>query len=527
MTRISPPSLSRNGEVGTTEPSIAELREIAVESFAAAVGKVCEQARAKEVTFRAVELEVRDAANAVGRALLVLFLALREEQVMEALPGGRQLGVGRSFRRAPSIARNLTTLFGVVRYWRTYMREVGSGKRSGYHPLDLSLGLGVDRFSWNVLSRAVRLATELSFARAKHVLGEFIPNAPSTEVLERATLGFGAHAEAFFSSQAAPDDDGEVLIIEIDGKAVPTATESELMKRRGKRPRGTKTTSPRHRGRKKRARHPKGPRRKKGDKSKNGKGGTMVVMYTLRRVGTRRLEGPVNRRHYVTFASKRTAFAFARAQADKRGFGPDAGRQVELLTDGDNDLARFGAEYLPHARHTIDAYHVFERLWQAAAVLFVEGSDEAKSWVDEQKHHLFHDDPEAVLLELQRRYELIPKTGPGTKKKRERLAISRTYLAKRVEQIRYGIRTRRDLPIGTGIVEGAIKFILAKRCDHGGMRWIKERVQAVAQLRCIDANGDWNTFVDFVHQRQRTEALLNNTPARLQQPAAEPLRYAA
>ncbi len=318
-----------------------------------------------------------------------------------------------------------------------------------------------------------------------------------------------------------------MLIIEIDGKAVPTATESELKKRRGKRRGGAKATSPRHRGRQKRTRNPKGPRRKKGDKSKNGKGGTMVVMYTLRRVGTRRLEGPINRRHYVTFASKRTAFAFARAQADKRGFGPDAGRQVELLTDGDDDLARFGAEYLPHARHTIDAYHVFERLWQAAAVLFVEGSDEAKSWVDEQKHYLFHDDPEAVLVELQRRSELVSKTGPGTKKKRQRLAASSTYLAKRVDKIRYGMRKRRDLPIGTGIVEGAIKFILGKRCDHGGMRWIKERVQAVAQLRCIDANGDWAAFERFVHERQHSTARINSAPVRLQQHTADELRYAA
>jgi len=31
--------------------------------------------------------------------------------------------------------------------------------------------------------------------------------------------------------------------------------------------------------------------------------------------------------------------------------------------------------------------------------------------------------------------------------------------------------------------------VLAKRCDHGGMRWIKERVQAVTQLRCIVVNG--------------------------------------
>ena len=159
----------------------------------------------------------------MGRMLLTLFLALREEHVVEQLPEGRVTWFGRVYRRRPAVARNLTTLFGTVRYWRTYMREVsGSGSGSGYHPLDLSLGLGADRFSWNVLSRAVRLATELSFASAKEVLGDFVPNTPSTEVIEQAMLGFGAHAEAFFEMQPPPADDGEVLVIEIDGKAVPT-----------------------------------------------------------------------------------------------------------------------------------------------------------------------------------------------------------------------------------------------------------------------------------------------------------------
>ena len=524
---ISPLSLSRNDKVQDSAPTVAELREVTEERFVAALSMVMECASADEISFREAEKRLRETVYAFGRALMVLFLSLRERHVMRKLPAGRVVGLIRSFRRAPAIGRNLTTLFGVVRYWRTYMREVGTGKRSGYHPLDLSLGLGSDRFSWNVLSKAVRLATELSFARTRVVLREFVPNAPSTEVIEQAMLGFGSHAEAFLDSQPMPEDDGDVLIIEVDGKAVPTATESELQRRRGKRKKRSTTTSPRHRGRRKRSRHPKRSRRKKGDKSKNGKGGTVVVMYTLRRVGTRRLEGPIHRRHYVTFASKRTAFAFARAQAKRRGFGPDSTRQVELLTDGDNDLARLGAEYLPHARHTIDAFHVFERLWEAAAVIFPEGSKKAKTWVDTQKDLLFHDDVEAVLEELQRRYDLIPKTGPGTKRKRERLEASRIYLAKRIDKIRYGMRKRRDLPIGTGIVEGAIKFILGKRCDHGGMRWIKERVQAVAQLRCIDVNGDWEAFEYFVHERQRMAANLNSTPARLQQRAPTELRYAA
>jgi len=250
-------------------------------------------------------------------------------------------------------------------------------------------------------------------------------------------------------------------------------------------------------------------------------------MYTLRRCGTRRLEGPLNKWHYVTFASKRRAFEVAQREAIKRGFGPKSGRVVQLVTDGDDDLARLGAEYLPHAEHTIDVYHVIEKLWNAVGALFPEGSPEAKAWVDEQKQRLFDDDAEGVLEEYDRRLVCIAKTGPGTKSKRDRLNASRHYIAKRVDHIRYGSLRRRDLVIGSGVVEGAIKFVLAKRCDHGGMRWIKERVQAVAQLRCIVVNGDWEYFERFVHEQQRVAAVINATPSRIQQAQAAELRHAA
>ena len=97
------------------------------------------------------------------------------------------------------------------------------------------------------------------------------------------------------------------------------------------------------------------------------------------------------------------------------------------------------------------------------------------------RRSLFDDDAEGVLEELDRRRAVVAKTGPGTKSKRDRLEASRNYIAKRVAHIRYGSLHRRDLVIGSGVVEGALKFVLAKRRDHGGMRWIKERVQTVAQ----------------------------------------------
>lgn len=525
---ISSLSLVRNTEREDARPTAEQVREEVRRAFEAAVQHVEERAaEEEEVSFRVVERDLRLVVFAVGRALVVLFLALREEHLV-ARDGVESLRwLGRRFRPRPAIGRNLTTLFGVVRYWRRYMREVTAGRGHGFHPLDLSLGLGADRFSWNVLAQAARLATELAYARARSILSDFMPNAPSTEVIEQAMLGFGRHTEAWFEMQPAPEDDGEVLVIQIDGKAVPTATERELARRRRKREHRPKSSSPRHRGRDKRARHPKPPRRKKGDKAKNGKMVTMLVMYTLRRCGTRRLEGPLNRRHYASFGPKRHAFAIARREANKRGFGPDSGRLVQLVTDGDNNYADLATEYLPAAIHTIDCYHVFEKLWEAAGAFLKEGSTELEEWVSEQKGHLFDDDVDSVLDELRRRRDAIAKTGPGNKGRRKRLKAARSYLKKRADKICYGSLRRRDLEISSGIVEGAVKNIIAKRCDHGGMRWIKERAQAVIQLRCIEVNGDWEAFEHFVHDRLRATSRLNRAPERLQTEIPQQLPEAA
>ncbi len=81
----------------------------------------------------------------------------------------------------------------------------------------------------------------------------------------------------------------------------------------------------------------------------------------------------------------------------------------------------------------------------------------------------------------------------------------------------------KDLELGSGAVEGAIKNIIGKRFDHGGMRWIKERVEAIVQLRCIEANGDWDPFLDFVHDRMNAEVKQNGAVLRLQSRDPAPL----
>lgn len=266
---------------------------------------VAQAAKDESLTFMAFEKALRVEVFSLARAAIVVFLALVEERVVGGLASRFERG-GRLFRKAPKQDRGLQITLGVVRYWRTYAREVATKNRRGFHPLDVLLGLTADRFSMPILALAVRMATKMSFAEAHATLGWFVPTPPSTEVIERATLGFGRFTEEWFEHRPPPEGDGDVLIIMIDSKAVPTATAEELRRRRGRRKRRPTAGSARHRGRSKRKRRGKKRRRKKGDKSKNGKAATLVVMYTLRRQG-RYLLGPINRQVYGSFAAKRQA----------------------------------------------------------------------------------------------------------------------------------------------------------------------------------------------------------------------------
>ena len=254
--------------------------------------------------------------------------------------------------------------------------------------------------------------------------------------------------------------------------------------------------------------------------------GTMVVMYTLqstRRVGGDLLLGPINKKLYASFAVKRHAVEFARREATKRGFPPGTTRTVQLLSDGDQHLAEYRAELFPEDLHTIDVMHVIEKLWEAGAAMYGDGTAERAEWVEARKDDLYAGEANDIVDELDRQIRRVSRTGPGTKTKRKKLTEVRDYINKRAHQMNYHELIERDLELGTGPVEGAIKNVMGKRMDHGGMRWIKERAEATLQLRCIDVNGDWEAFVARVHDGARARALKKGEHVRLQQRQPAPL----
>ena len=154
-----------------------------------------------------------------------------------------------------------------------------------------------------------RLATRMSYSASRLICKAVLGWSPSTEGIEHLVLGLGRQAAPFMQQMGAPPNDGEVLVIEVDGKCPPTATEQELSKRWGKRQhaKGCSCGCQRHRGKAKRKARGSKKRRKKGDKSKNGKEVMVVVMYTLRRDPDGKLHGPINKKIWATFGGRKAA----------------------------------------------------------------------------------------------------------------------------------------------------------------------------------------------------------------------------
>jgi len=193
MTTITKARLGRNGDAVVID-DVDTARE-AVRVHAAGLIDFALGQADRRATFLAFETGLIAQVMALARAAVVLLLVTSEQRESAALEARVVLG-GRTFRRAPAQSRSLLTWFGVVRYQRTYLREVvpvGTQAR-GFHPLDAALGLLADRLSPVVLAIAVRLATRMSFGEAREQLGWFLPTAPSTEVIEAALLGYGRHA---------------------------------------------------------------------------------------------------------------------------------------------------------------------------------------------------------------------------------------------------------------------------------------------------------------------------------------------
>ena len=437
-------------------------------------------------TFYEFEKQLWCLVLGIGRALVLLFLVVRAQRPRDA----SYLHEGRAFTICERLTSEVGTLFGKITWARAAGRRANNRRGAMDLPLDRELGL-CGGFSLGVVERVNKLSAQMVFAAASTSFKDVHGWAPASRTILRMVDAVGSLARPFLEGAAAPEGDGEILVGMADAGGAPAVSSLELRRRR--RPRRARTDTSRHERRGRRRENPR-PRRTKGKKSKNSKMAVVGVLYTLKRTA-RGLEGPINKRLVATFESHEALFMWMRREADKRGYGT---KPMVFLADGCDHIWRLQQKYLPEAEVCVDWYHIVEKIWQAGECLYREGSERLRQWVAEQTRRLRRGNVELVIRTILDAYLATPKTGPGNKGKRERLKAIFKHLDKNRKRLRYAQLRRRDLDIGTGAVEGAVRSLIRLRLDGPGMRWGRGRSELVLHLRCILLNGQWEDFAAYL-----------------------------
>ena len=446
----------------------------------------------------------------LGRALMALFFA-RQSARWHA---GRSYSVeGHGLVVVGTETGEIGTRFGKVSVRQPMGMRVDDLHAARDRPLLRELGLPAG-FTMLVVTTMARLCAQMAFASARDLARHLFEWAPSSRAVLRMVDAVGERARGFLEQAPPPEGDGEVLVVMVDGKGAPAISSAEYARRT--RPHGKGGGNERHDRRKKRKESPR-KRRGPGKKSKNAKMAAIGVLYTLKRDENGKLDGPVNKRVYATFEGYRALVAWIAQEAKKRGYGTPKFTKVLFVADGADAIWTLQKEFFPDAEVCLDWYHVVEKLWKAGKAICRGTRRERKAletWVGGQKKLLRQGKVKDVIAEIERALEGTAVTGPGNKFRRKVLAQVRDHFVKNAARMQYAKLRRADLEIGSGVVEGAVRHVIGVRLDGPGMRWGRDRAEAVLHLRCVLINGLWDDFTRYLAAQPDFRLRPQPVPAR-------------
>lgn len=431
----------------------------------------------------ATERELWTMVLSLGRAFMVLWLVRQSARSRPA----EYIHAGRRYRIEGHKSSELGTRFGKVPWNRPLGRVLGWRRRPADLPVDRELEIG-GGFSLGVILAMGRLCAQMAFGSARDTFRETYEWTPSPRATLRMVDALGDRARPFLSGAARPDDDGDVLVIQVDGGGAPMISDVEYERRAQPREPVTEGTGRSQRRARRKQNPPK--RRTSGQKSKNAKVAIVGVLYTLRTTPNG-MEGPIGKRIYATFESHDALFKWLEPLARQRG---DGTKRTLFIADGSEHIWRCQKKYFPEAEACLDWYHAIEKVWEVSTCLAKPGSAKQKAWVDQMADSLRHGHPEAVIAELRQRHQATPKTGPGNKSRRSQFEKIANYLEAHLTRLRYAEFRALDWDIGSGAVEGAVRNLIRMRFDGPGMRWGRARSERLLYIRCILINRQWDEF---------------------------------
>jgi hypothetical protein len=174
------------------------------------------------------------------------------------------------------------------------------------------------------------------------------------------------------------------------------------------------------------------------------------------------------------------------------GFGPQT--RVHAVGDGASWIAdqverTLGAQ----ATYLVDFYHLCDYLAAAAAVV---AAPEPAAWLTEKKSWLKANRWSEVLDTLRPWREpdhVADEAAPV------RACIR--YISNRTSALDYHHALAAELPIGSGEIESAHRYIIQTRLKRAGTWWTADNLNNMLALRVLRANREWDAYWTRVNQQ--------------------------
>lgn len=328
-----------------------------------------------------------------------------------------------------------------------------------------------------LLQRAVTdFGADVAYAQAMDKLVEHYGVVLAESTIRRITLAHAQrmHERSAGCPQGLPDKlgAGQTLIAEVDGSMIPTVC-----------------SVPAHR---------------QGD----AQGVADAVVDTVAAQGHPR-RAPEDRRRHKSTQWQEVKLSLAHAHGSTRlyygatlgGDAQAAGRQLRAcakraglvashrvhgLGDGAPWIAQqFKQRFGSQGQYLLDFYHVCEYLADAAKAI-QEQSAAQRHWLDEQKQRLKTPGGlDAVLRTLHTHCE-----GPELAQDEAPVRQCWRYLSHRQDQLDYPGAIDKGLPIGSGEIESAHRYVIQRRLKLPGAWWSPANAQAMLALRLNRANNE-------------------------------------
>jgi len=423
-------------------------------------------------------------------------------------------GVERAEVRASS--RRIETPVGEVEVkWLLYQAP----GVEGLAPLDAALGLPDEKSPHDVRRIVAEESAKSSFDEVVELIekrtGAHIPKRQVEELAVRAAQDF----DAFYADRLCePEITDDLLVLSFDGKGI-AMRHADL----------------REATRKAAEAEPKlHTRLAKGEKPNRKRMAQVATVYSiapwsrtsadvlhgLREARDKARPRPTNKR--VWASAQRSAQGViddAFAEATRRD--PDHRRRWVVLVDGQRDqikrVERAARKFGAQITIVLDIVHALEYLWRAAYAFHKDGTPEAEAWVEHQLVKLLGGASGGTIaksLRLMAESHDLDATAVAPVEK------AAAYLVKHTRLLHYDRALADGLPIATGVIEGACRYLVQDRMGRTGARWSLTGAEAILRLRALRASGDFDDYWQLSREGPRADTPLSLRRRRDSKPAA-------